>query len=562
MADPDAYARQIAEGAPAAFDRAFQRWRDLYRSAQDQLKQANDRSMQTGLSGPERDLVKSAQRLANEQLGILEHGRQSNGSDFYSYRYLATEGFLPGYNFPRLPLYAWVPGASGGAFLQRPRFLAISEFGPRSLIYHEGRAYRVHKAKLPPDARNGDGLTTLSLRICPACGAVEEGKRELCHACATPLAGAEEVHKTLRIDNVETLQADRITANDEERVRQGFDIQTVFSWPLRDGRVDVWQGRLTSGEASVLALQYGQGAEISRLNKGLKRRKDKTIHGFGIDPQSGRWVALPGEGEDEVAAAPDVAKAVKIVPIVKDRKNALHLRFLDPALAPETLATIQHALLRAIERGYQLEEGEVLGEPLPARDNRRALLVYEATEGGAGVLARLARDPGALPALARRALGLMHLSNVDAAVAADDPALLQDDPGASCVKGCYRCLLSYYNQPDHELIDRTSPEARQLLIAMARGTVSAAPAPGAPTEGPADTPLAQALADGALPAPDARKLLLAGAPMAAVWRDWRVALCPAPIPPEVQEAADSRGYTLRPWDGVTLPADLATLLKA
>ena len=49
----------------------------------------------------------------------------------------------------------------------------------------------------------------------------------------------------------------------------------------------------------------------------------------------------------------------------------------------------------------------------------------------------------------------MHLENIDAAVAARDPILLRDKEGAECVKGCYRCLLSYYNQPDHELIDRT-----------------------------------------------------------------------------------------------------------
>ena len=41
--------------------------------------------------------------------------------------------------------------------------------------------------------------------------------------------------------------------------------------------------------------------------------------------------------------------------------------------------------MRGIEVVYQLEEGEILGEPLPARDNRRAILAYEATEGGAGV---------------------------------------------------------------------------------------------------------------------------------------------------------------------------------
>ena len=48
----------------------------------------------------------------------------------------------------------WRPKA---AYLQRARFVAIAEFGPRSLIYHEGRAYRVTKAKLPPNIRAEDG---------------------------------------------------------------------------------------------------------------------------------------------------------------------------------------------------------------------------------------------------------------------------------------------------------------------------------------------------------------------------------------------------------------------
>ena len=46
-------------------------------------------------------------------------GQQRGGADFYTYRYLATEGFLPGYNFPRLPLYAYVP-AAGWAVQRRP----------------------------------------------------------------------------------------------------------------------------------------------------------------------------------------------------------------------------------------------------------------------------------------------------------------------------------------------------------------------------------------------------------------------------------------------------------
>ena len=66
----------------------------------------------------------------------------------------------------------------------------------------------------------------------------------------------------------------------------------------------------------------------------------------------------------------------------------------------------------------------------------------------------------------------MHYRNLDAAIAAADPALLENDPEAQCVKGCYRCLLSYYNQPDHELIDRTDDDVRRVLLRLARSDVA------------------------------------------------------------------------------------------
>ena len=46
----------------------------------------------------------------------------------------------------------------------------------------------------------------------------------------------------------------------------------------------------------------------------------------------------------------------------------------------------------------------------------------------------------------------------------------EDD--AHCVKGCYRCLLSYFNQPDHEQIDRTDGAVRRLLLRLARSQVA------------------------------------------------------------------------------------------
>lgn len=544
MSEPDDFVSSVAQRAPQDFDRAFDRWRELYNSARTQLIEANARSEITGLSAADRRRIKASQMQASDQIAILEQGKASNGSDFYSYRYLATEGFLPGYNFPRLPLYAFIPGeGKTGSFLQRARFLAISEFGPRSLIYHEGRAYRVMKAKLPPEVRTGDGaeLATRDIFICSNCGACHDGEVERCHACNSPMAGETPVQRTLRIDNVEAAPAERITANDEERVRQGFDIQTVFSWPKRDGRVQITEADFRCEDASILNLQYANSAEISRINKGLKRRANQTVFGFYIDPRSGYWAKSDDEDPD-VDVPPDVARPVRIVPIVRDHKNALLFRFNEPtAYAPETIVTVQHALMRGIEVVFQLEEGEVLGEPLPARDNRRAVLAYEATEGGAGVLSRLIEDPQALGKVAREALSLMHFEKVDEAIAAGDAMLLASQDGEACVRGCYRCLLSYFNQPDHELIDRTSDEAKQMLVDLARGRVVLAAAPGASAEGGGWT---NAFKDAGLPPPDGSPVCFSEQEMSFVWRSHFVAACVSPLTDATRQEADAKGWTL------------------
>lgn len=72
------------------------------------------------------------------------------------------------------------------------------------------------------------------------------------------------------------------------------------------------------------------------------------------------------------------------------------------------MATLQAALKRGIEMTFQIEESELVAEPLPKLDERRALLFYEASEGGAGVLTRLANDPASLAQVAHNALMLLH----------------------------------------------------------------------------------------------------------------------------------------------------------
>ena len=319
-----------------------------------------------------------------------------------------------------MPLYAYVPSIGSGpgwraAYLQRARFLAIAEFGPRSLIYHEGRAFRVYRAKLPVGVRTEDGgkLSTATLFICDTCGAVHhQDEPERCHAYGAAMAGTHPIRNVLRIDNVETLPAERITANDEERQHHGFDIQTVFAWPLRDGALDIVSARASDADGPILSIDYASGATISLLNKGLRRRKQKSIFGFASDPATGRWTGSPEEGDDDTT--PEGPVKQRVVPIVQDTKNAALLRLPEEPLPEAAMATLQHGLARGIGLVFQVEEGETLTEPVPSRESRRAVLAYEATEGGAGVLGRLTTEPHALARVARTALELMHYRNLDA----------------------------------------------------------------------------------------------------------------------------------------------------
>jgi ribosomal protein L37E len=558
----EAYTTEIVRSAILRFDEAFDRWRDLFTAAEQQRDAA--RRTMDDYSAPQHE-KKAAQGLhiqAQEQLNLLQKGSTGNSTDFYTYRYLATEGFLPGYNFPRLPLMAFVPSTQDGrgrqTYLQRPRFLALAEFGPRSLVYHEGRAYRVVKALLAVQRRDGATsdvkLQTKSVRICRGCGAAHfNDHASLCHGCGVDLGDAEIVRDTYRIENVGTWPAERITANDEERQRQGFELQTTFEWKGRDGGFDVDRGHASDADGAVAHLVYGPGATITRLNKGLRRRAHKSVLGFMIDPVSGYWAK--NEDEDDDPKDPTSAPRQLIVPSVQDRKNALLFQPIGAELSQSTLATVQHALLRGLEATFQLEEGEVLAEPMPLRDSRSGFLFYEATEGGAGVLTRVVSESATLARVARKALEIMHFKADGVAGTSRDPHGLTDAEGTLCVAACYRCLMSYFNQPDHELLDRRDGPAREMLLRLARAATSVERGPSV-HPGPVPSGVAPEVArwleladKQGLPRPDAEALAVGEVRLPLVWRAHYVAVVRSGAEASARGPLEDCGFDVVAFEG-------------
>lgn len=468
------WAQRMIKQAFRQFDLSVERWRTLYKATTQQMQAAHAVRMNAAATQQDRREADRRYFEAKTQQDLLLQASATMNSDFNTYRYLASQGFLPGYNFPRLPLMAFMPArkerVGKDTFLTRPRFLGLAEFGPRSIIYHEGSQYRVRKVLLGVREQtaadvNGPLLPVRVARMCPACGYGHFGDQlqlEKCASCGTILEGGLTLPNLYRVENVSTRRATRITSDEEERVRQGYEMLTTLQYAEENGVLQVVQTSFELDGATLGTVHYGPAATVWRMNLGWKRRKEKSIYGFNIDPNSGLWSKdSQAPEEDDTADAGQTVQ--RIVPFVEDRRNILVFH-PGEALEEDAMVTLQYMFKRGIEAEFQLEESELAAEPLPRREQRNAILFYESAEGGAGVLTRLANEPSALRRVAERALRVAHYQPAGSQWSVEQ---LQDTD-KTCEAGCYRCLLSYGNQLDHRTIQRKNQVVLDLLCRLTR----------------------------------------------------------------------------------------------
>lgn len=465
---------EILNSLPQSFDRACERWRTMYRSSYQQVQRQNAIILDATRTSEEKKQARRLRDDAEAQLRLLENidTRQLAQSDFYTYRYFASEGFLPGYNFPRLPLSAFIPGRrikkKESEFLSRSRFLAITEFGPRSIIYHEGSRYRINRVILPIRSDDSDEVTTGSVKICGHCGYLHPLSDDVvydnCESCGKELPLPYK--NMFRLQNVITRRAERINSDEEERFRLGFEVRTVLRYGQRAGRTLKRRARIEVEGSTFGALTYGQAANLWRINFGENRRKEKEKLGYLLDTERGYWQRSQDETENQESSDDPMSNSVaRVIPYVEDRRNCLILD-LTEEISHERMASFESAFKKAIQVCFQLEDQELASEPLPTKAERKRILLYEASEGGAGVLRQLIDTPDALARVAKKMLEICHY----------DPETQEDKGhlahnGEGCESACYNCLLSYFNQPDHDDLDRKS--ILSLMADLSRSRVVA-----------------------------------------------------------------------------------------
>lgn len=411
-------------------DLALFRWRKLYKSALLQLDKAQLK-IRSGRFATGSKEIKDANREMHQavrQLELLKNtqtGRSNEISEFYPYRYLAAEGILPGYNFTRLPLRVFIPIGNSGEFISRPRFIALREFGPRNIIYHNGSKFRIVQLVL----QDTDECIR-NAKISINCGYYLEGEdynTDICPFSGVSLDNANSrkcYANLLEMAETKSEEVERISCEEEERLSTGFEYETYFSVP--GGMETIISAKIKSGDSELLKLQYIPAAQLIKINTKWRIAREE---GFPIGLTSGQWKKSNEKDIDE--------EIRRVQLFTTDTADALYIQPVKAlALSPEGVITMQYALKLAIERHFQVESNEI-GVSLMGDPSQPNMFIYEASEGSLGILSQFVEDKNLFNKIIEEAIELLRYDDLEY----DDPASYED-------------LLSYYNQRDHERIDR------------------------------------------------------------------------------------------------------------
>ncbi len=441
------------DNIPQVFDAAINRWRELYRSAQEQMVRAQG-ILGNPVYGPNSEERRNAWNLEKQavrQLDLLRNesgNRGNNLSEFYPYRYLASEGFLPGYNFTRLPLRAFLSGGKqDGEYISRPRFLALREFGPRNIVYHNGSKFNINRMNTMDAASKLVRAKTSKHSGYFFIG--EDYNANICPVTHTQMDG--DAHRDLFTDLIPMAETtgdvqERISCEEEERTSTGFELKTYFS--VTGGFEQTKPVEVYHQDDLLLRMYFIPAANIIQVNTRWRRSKTK---GFPMGLRTGFW-----KREKEMETPnPNAEEIRRIMPYTTGNADSLYIQPVSRLnLETGATSTLLYALKRAVENLYQVESNEI-GAYVMGETERPNILLFEAAEGSLGILSQIAREPQAFLDIVKEAYKICWFENGE-----DVHPLAPNAPVAS-----YDDLLSYYNQRDHDKINRFEiKEALELLL--------------------------------------------------------------------------------------------------
>lgn len=428
------FVAQTVDNFLSRFDEAFDFWRAEYKRLGDEHDRIN-------------------YQLAHEQVDPALHRREwvidqkrqkmrEGKEDWYVYRYLGGQGFLPGYAFPPIAIHLSFDDQDDE--LSRDPFIALSEYAPGNLVYYRGQRYEVAYAR---PATREMALDTEETLVCPTCQRVylgeQETRRSMC-VCGQDLTTRHAV-TSLKMCDMFARHRARITADEEERLRLGYVITPHY---LTAGRASRYTVLLAEKPHFDLTIEHD--GKILLINHGNRKPGQDEPAGFTLCGKCHQWLLTDKAAADHISTPQrkgDCRQAARESDLQHGLWLTHHLlsdlAILDIPL-PEGVdaltfyTSLLHTWQRALMLAFNLDVSELGGFLAPGKDADlpQRIIIHETALGGSGILASLA-ETGRMQMVIQRAIELLHGNDLEQA----------------CEKACYECLLSFFNQREHFLLD-------------------------------------------------------------------------------------------------------------
>lgn len=431
------------------FDKALNRWRSLYRLAQQQIEEAQV-ILRNNVYGDNSNEKKEA--LLKEKRGIelrdmllgQNQGKKAEENEFYPYRYFASEGFLPGYNFTKLPQRALLQYKNSDKieYLSRAKSLALTEFGPQNIIYNNGGKFRISRMMLTGD------VISHKFFYNPNTGVIYKDQENAAHH--TDIITGENLDGItnmipglcIQLQDMVAQESEKITCQEEERSRKFYQVKTFFS--SDDTRAICMCKLKTANGAHLANIRYIPSCRLTYI---LESKNDANANGFAFDTKTGDWIstermAIHLQKRQQHPEEPDNIKYVKL--FTETTANAIYIQPLEALALKDkgSVRTFLYAFKQAIEDVFQIEGSEI-GADVMGEGKVPNVLIYENAEGSLGILGRLVAEPSSYHAVVKRAYEICYGTSLP----------LSDKEREKLIPADYTNLLNYYNQPYHQLID-------------------------------------------------------------------------------------------------------------
>ncbi len=369
-------------------------------------------------------------------------------------------GVLPRYAFPTdvAPFYVFSPNSSG--FRHEMEFapsqglnVALSQYAPNKQIWIAGKQYTslAIYSPFPHDRKNAWGRRKLYYE-CAQCGhakttdfeAGRRGETLTCEACQTPgtFGPSKPWFRPPGFAHLWTQPA--VTTPDEpNETAYATRAKLVMSTGVQDFDHEI-NPRLRSLATRKHLLVSNSGPSGDGYEYCVRCGRIESVASPEVNLRQPHTLPFPNENEPNCPGA--VSRGVVLgVEFVTDIalfsfSLAAPIRLPPPnAETASAMRTICEAVAKAASQLLEIEPGEILAEHRPALNDDGAagtvveVFLYDTLAGGAGFSPQMASRGSELFG---KALEVMEHCPAD------------------CDTSCYRCLRSFRNRLDHNLLDR------------------------------------------------------------------------------------------------------------